>query len=221
MSHIATLVHDTLRLDLGKADRVITLYQCENGSGDCPVWDADAGANHCVVLDSEDQAPWSGGAPDGNWVYPECRVLQWVEGDDGVSDTEYPLHFDRTSAFDARAVELALDDVPKTRLGGTPDWYQRPEIGLGRWSFIAPIDHGWEIDGPPATANEIGLPVFDNVEESTTYPDASPADDDARVGAVVDSWGWYVLGPNLGFGTAYVFLDYAEDPPTAIYLAQR
>lgn len=221
MSHIATLLHDDQRLDLRGHGRHLVLYQCENEPGDCPVWEAESGANFCAVLTPQNQVEWSGPAPPGAWVYPECRLRGWDDGDDGVSETEYPLHFDQTPAFDSRAVEMSLDDVPKTRLGGTPDWLQRPEVGLGRWTFVAQIDSNWETSGPPPSADEIGFPVFDQGAGVVTAPNGSTEDEEARVGVVVEDSEWYVLGQNVGFGLSYVFLDYAQDPPPGIYLAQR
>lgn len=219
MSHIASLLHDGRRLDLRGQGRTLALYQCENEAGSCPVWEAESGANFCAVLSPEDQDEWSGPAPPGAWVYPECRVRRWEEGDDGVSETEYPLHFDQTPSFDSRAVEMSLDDVPKIRLGGTPDWLQRPEVGLGRWTFVAQIDSYWEISGPPPSADEIRC--WTKGAGVVTSPSGSPPDEEARVGVVIEESEWYVLGQNVGFGLSYVFLDYSLDPPRGIYLAQR
>ena len=199
LSHVATWHHDAARarLDLHREGSVLTIYQCENEemAGVCPVWEADSGANYCRVLTPGEQLPWDGGAPAGVWVYPECRVTGWDEVADGSTKAT-------------------------TRLGGSPEWMQAPATGLDPAEFVAQIDHGWDMQGPAPTAAELGYPVFDNVRDVMTSPDGS-LDGDDRSGAVIESWGWYVLGPNLAFGLAYVFLDRTVDPPKGLYLAQQ
>src|SRR5689334_8522225 len=53
-SMIAQLVHHQDRFDLGRAGRVLFVFQCDHNPGGCATWLGDSGANSCFVLEPEE-----------------------------------------------------------------------------------------------------------------------------------------------------------------------
>ena len=84
-SLLAQLTHDHRRLDLGRAGRVLFAFQCNHDPGMCATWDAQSGANACIIVEPEELGHALTDLPgDRPTVENEVRVLAWIEKDDGL-----------------------------------------------------------------------------------------------------------------------------------------
>ena len=196
MSHLGQFVHHPDRLDLGAEGRVLTLWQCEQEGSVCETWAADSGANAAMVT-AGDAAADLPVLPPGPlpFIYPEVRVCQWTESDDGVLPERVPDYFDDD-------VHLALDEAwyspggIETRLGGVPAWEQSAAEGPEPpWTFVGQIANRQPVRTAPP----------DFVYHHPLWAAS----------------GWNLRGPNFGDeGIAYLFLNRTSDPPEACFLWQ-
>jgi hypothetical protein len=191
-SLLAELHHHPQRINLGRADRVLFVFQCNHDPGMCATWEADSGANACLVLERDQLEVGLTSAPEDNPLEEhELRVVQWIERDDGLSEELRASFFDQERYFALpRDVQQAV--TSGTRLGGVPKWVQNPSEApphSDRWRFIGQLDSGHSFLRPPAV--DVGWISVDpdNWEGRTHFGE----------------------GPNFGDGgIAYLFIRVAE-----------
>lgn len=184
----------------------------------CETWSATAGANAAIVSDTVDTDAGPVNPPDSaTVVYPEVRVTEWVQGDDGVTEDLLPAFFGDESyaALDAR---WSAEERFTTRLGVEPTWIQPAEEGPGPpWSSVGQLADSQTVGGEVPSADETGFGIQRRVVDrfETRLPTGIDAPS-VKHWIVVDEAGWYVSGPNFGDGgMAYLFLNRTTDPPAA------
>jgi uncharacterized protein YwqG len=143
MALLAQFLHHDERLNLGKENRILFVFQC-NYDGGCTTWEPDSGANACFVAEPESLTRKTEKPPDGNIVLEkEYLIAGWQEHDDGISVEEGKLFLDDDGydeINDAKPKEFFEKIVEATRLGGVPSWLQFPETPEGRWKFVGQLD---------------------------------------------------------------------------------
>jgi len=199
-SLLAQLTHDAMRLDLGRAGRVLFVYQCNHDPGMCATWEAHAGANACIIVEPEELGEGPAALPDDEpSIENEVRVLAWIEMDDGL-----PASL-ASSFFSSDGLDSLADDIRErvtwgTRLGGVPRWIQSPDEGPGPgWRFVGQFDSSYSFLNPPKTRHDWISDDPDRWEGRT------------HVGQ----------GPNFGDGgIAYLFLHQTGGKPHGCLLWQ-
>ena len=222
-SHVAQLHHDDERLDLGGGARALVLFQCEWGPDPCQTFRPEYGANAAMIIDAGGDGLTLPPEPFPPEV-PELRVAEWIVRDDGVAPDRYSDFFD-DDRFSTLYHEGLLAAVPlEAKVGGPPHWLQSFEEGPpAPWRFVLQLPEGQVGDGPASTAEETGWGVQRITPNGPEweYPPGTGPDDDARVRLAISPDTWWVLGPNFGMGTAFVFVNTEADPPTAVMFWQR
>lgn len=185
LSLLAQFVHDVNRLDLGRAGRMLNVFQCNHDPGMCSNWEGGSGANACFVTEPEQLIAGLTPIPaDAPPLEREARIVEWLERDDGVSESQ-ASHFFSWDEFAALPESVTAKIPTSTRLGGVPFWIQSPdEAPKHGWRFVGQLDGTYSFLTAPAAA----VP-----------------------GIEVDSTRWegrshYCDGPNFGGGIAYLFL---------------
>lgn len=137
-SLLAQFVHDAARLDLGRAGRVLSVFQCNHDPGMCSTWEGGSGANACFVTEPEDMVHGlSPLPPDSPPIEREARIVEWRERDD------------------VPAADGEPDVTTSTRLGGEPFWIQGPdEAPEGGWRFVGQLDSTYSFLVAPAAGAE-------------------------------------------------------------------
>ena len=196
-SLIAQLDHAADRLDLGRAGRVLFVFQCEWDAGMCATWDAWSGANRCIVAEPEkltgDSTPPVSPMPP---LIGAVGVVRWIERDDGVTADEAPAFFadDRYLALGEAAWAKPTGE---TRLGSVPHWIQSADETPGSdWRFLGQIDSGYRFADP-----------------HEPRPDWVAAPGEGGIA--------YADGPNFGGGLAYLWSqDWAAGAPRVVMFWQ-
>lgn len=194
---LAQLVHDPHRLDLGRAGRMLFVFQCMHEVGACATWEAGSGANACLVVEPEDVTGAPTPLPDDDpWVDPEVAIRGWIARDDGVADAD-------GDAFLSGAY-LSLDEERRgtpseiTHLGGVPAWLQSADEAPPGWRFVGQLDSVYSFMTPPAAPGDAVRPDPRRAEERTHF----------------------APGPNFGGGIAYLFAREASGVPELCMLWQ-
>jgi hypothetical protein len=150
-SLLAQFVHDPQRLDLGRAGRVLSVFQCNHDIGVCSTWEGGSGANACIITEPEDlmnelsQLP-----PDSPVIEREARIEEWLVQDDGVDQTRVPSFFSE-SEFMELSDEDTAGVTTSTRLGGVPFWMQSPDDApKGDWRFVGQLDSAYSFLRAPS-----------------------------------------------------------------------
>jgi hypothetical protein len=194
-SLLAQFIHDPERLDLGRAGRVLFVFQCANNPGMCATWEASSGANACFVVEAEQlTSTQSPGPPNAPPLDNEVLVVGWHMRDDGIPGSISACFLDEEAY-----VELA-DDVLKpvtwsTRLGGVPRWIQNPsEAPQDGWRFVGQLDSTYSFISPP--------------RDTPAWVDIDAKNFEGRT--------HFGIGPNFGDGgIAYLFLKEIAGAPAA------
>lgn len=222
LSLIAQFVHDDVRLDLGGADRTLTVWQCEHDPGMCSTWDFAESASQAFVSAAVDGVGVVPAPGPETTVHPEARVVAWFPKDDGINEATYPAYFD-----EQRWMQLSEDQWAAggqdTRIGGVPAWIQgTSEAPPAPWTFAIQLADGATMAGVPPTVEEIGLGIQRQTADGWVHERPAGLGPDQVPGwVVIDDAGWYLDGPNFGGGgTGYVFLDRTVDPPAAGFFWQ-
>lgn len=186
-SLLAQFAHHPDRLDLGRAGRVLHVFQCNHDPGMCSTWEGGAGANACVITEAEESTGALTSAPSSDTsIEREARIVEWLEMDDGLSDAEAARFSNADSYFELP--RLTTESVSmSTRLGGVPHWIQSPDEAPGStWKFVGQLDSTYSFLKPPrAAVNGI-------------YADPAAWEDRTH----------YCEGPNFGDGgIAYLFIQ--------------
>lgn len=187
-SLLAQFAHHSERLDLGKAGRVLSVFQCNHDPGMCSTWEGGSGANACLITEPEESTDKLTSPPTPETITErEVRVVEWTVEDDGLSESEAARFFHADSYFELPRLKTEL--VPtSTRLGGVPHWIQSPDEAPGApWQFVGQLDSTYSfLRAPEATLNGV-------------Y-----ADTDAWEGRT-----HYCEGPNFGDGgIGYLFINH-------------
>ena len=199
-SLLAQLLHDPARLDLGRAGRVLFVFQCNHDPGMCSTWEGGSGANACFVLEPESLSGGPSMQPDDSpAIENEVRIVRWLERDDGLPSSLSASFFDEQKHFALPEETIAC--IPSsTRLGGVPCWIQSPtEAPSDGWRFVGQLDSTYSFLRPPATT------------ESWVKADAQQWEGRSH----------YAIGPNFGDGgIAYLFLRDASPVPEGWFFWQ-
>ena len=152
LSLLAQFVHDEARLDLGRAGRVLFVFQCNHDPGMCDDWAGGSGANACFVLEPEDLSEGLTQLPDDSPpTVLEVRIVGWREMDDGVAEDQAAEFFD-DEQFGELPEELLARLPNVTHLGGVPSWVQSPEEApKDGWRFLGQLDSFYSFYTPPAS----------------------------------------------------------------------
>ncbi len=195
-SLLAQFVHNPERLDLGKSDRTLLVFQCNYAPGGCPTWEGGSGANACFVLDPEELSDSPTPMPaDCPQLETEARVIEWLAQDDQIL-------LEQVSAFyDDEQLENLPDETrnrvyTETKLGGVPEWVQSSsEAPAEGWIFIGQLSDSYKFFQEPSEQN--GIYVY----LSSEY--------------------WACDGPNFGdAGIGYIFLRHQSGKPNGWFFWQ-
>ncbi|HEY1169764.1 MAG TPA: hypothetical protein VGH19_00215 [Verrucomicrobiae bacterium] len=222
-SLLAQFEHHPLRLDLGRAGRVLFVFQCDHDPGACETWSAISGANACFVLEPEELlqsvTPLP---PDSFEPMLEVRVARWIEKEDDI-DPNLAGHFFEDKTYLKLPEEVVGKCTTGARLGGVPSWIQSPDEGpRAPWRFVGQLDSTYSFYQPPAksqtaTTKGIGWKVFGSVFGVTDKP-ASPVHEDEKHFEGRTHW---AQGPNFGDGgIGYVFLKMTDGVPEGLFFWQ-
>ncbi len=199
-SLLAQFVHDPARLDLGRAGRVLSVFQCNHDPGMCSTWEGGSGANACLVMEPESLIAGISPLPsDSPVVEREARAVEWLERDEGISAAQAARFF---SWDDLR--QLPESEIRKatlsTKLGGVPSWIQSPdEAPKDGWRFIGQLNSFYSFLLPPSV-NVSGVSEDKNHLEGRSH---------------------YCWGPNFGdCGIGYLFLRDMTAVPEGWFFAQ-
>ena len=134
---VAQLAHDDVRLALGAADRVLSIWWCTNAATACDTWDPDAGATLVAVHGSSTPCP---DPPPGTHLLPDAAVAGWIEGDDGIAPEALERFFS-VQGFRALTDADAAAATAGTHLGGAPRWAHSPDESLlPPYHFVLQLD---------------------------------------------------------------------------------
>lgn len=195
-SLLAQFVHNPERLNLGRSDRTLLVFQCNHNPGECPTWEGGSGANACFVLDPDELSDRLTPLPaDAPALEPEARIVDWLVQDDGIS-------LDLAGEF---YTDEQLWDLPdetrarvygETKLGSVPEWIQSASEAPGEgWLFIGQLSDSYKFHEKPSTQ-----------KGSQIYP-------------LSDYWA--CEGPNFGDGgMGYLFLRYLSEKPDGWFFWQ-
>lgn len=232
---LAQLHHSAERLNLGKAGRVLYVFQCNEPEYSECTWDPDSGANACLVLEPEQLSDtltlppntnfenatniWSvnriadykeASRPEAIFVETEARVMRWFERDDKLrpQDAEYFLTEEK---FWKKPNELG-EPFCGTKLGSVPCWVQTPQ--LEGWEFLGQFSDGYFFYHEMPQPDEVGCKVGRGaIGKDIRYEDPPKLKQEApRYISELDSSEksddaiWACEGPNFGdAGIGYVF----------------
>lgn len=167
LSHLATLTHDSERLDLKGGGRILMVFQCNHDPGGCDTWAAGSGANAVLILEPGDIGSGLTHPPDApnigeaTKVEPEARVLHWIVSDDGLTpeQAEACYNEDTFNALPGNVLEGLGTDYAATKLGGPPFWVQFPEIPGPNVRFVGQFGMYHTFSGPAPRPEQIGCRV--------------------------------------------------------------
>jgi hypothetical protein len=199
-SLLSQLIHNPVRLDLGRIGRVLFVFQCNHDPGMCSTWEGGSGANACFVCEPESLIDRLATPPaDRPHLEHEVRVVRWLERDDGLPEVLFPSFFDEDKYF-SLPEETIASVSSSTRLGGVPAWIQSPaETPSGHWRFIGQLDSMHSFFSAPAAS------------ASWIWADAERWEGRTHCGT----------GPNFGDGgIAYLFLRNASPVPEGWFFWQ-
>ncbi len=152
-SLLAQFQHDGERLDLGRAGRILFVFQCNHDPGMCATWEAFSGANACLVIEPEMLSAVAPSYPADEPSVENCALVSgWLEREDGLTDDEADQFYS-----DAELLQLGEETIRKatmsTRLGGVPSWIQgADEAPKPDWRFLGQLDSTYSFLRPPTTA---------------------------------------------------------------------
>lgn len=121
-SFLAQLQHHPERVDLGRAGRVLFVFQCNHDLGMCSTWEGGSGANACFVIEPEDIISGFGTLPeDSPLIENEARVASWLERDDGIPASSTSAFFDE-KIFHSLPDEVVEKVTTGTKISSVPEW---------------------------------------------------------------------------------------------------
>lgn len=190
-SLLAQWMHDAARLDLGRAGRVLHIFQCAQHPGMCATWQGGSGTNSGLVTEPEELQAGISAWPDATPVIErELFVAAWHAHDDGLDANCAAAFYAEKELLKLPAAERAKITAG-TRLGGVPFWLQSADE--------APAP-GWRFAGQLGSTHDF--------HQAPQVPHADLMEDRKRLAGRTH----YCAGPRFGDGgIGYVFLrDSAE-----------
>ncbi len=146
MSFIAQFDHDLPALDLGAAGRSLYIFMCDHDPGMCFTWEADRGANACIVLEPSEKYSGPAYVIDApSWRGP-APIHRWLKRDDALTEGEAEMlakrKFPRDMTSDERDALFAKPQLI-THIGGIPNWIQGAHEGdKPGWQFVGQLESG-------------------------------------------------------------------------------
>lgn len=199
-SLLAQFAHAPPRLDLGRAGRVMSVFQCNHNPGLCSTWEGGSGANACLVTEPEDLGEGSTPLPaEALPPDPEVRIVAWIEKEDGISESLAEKYFSDEDYFALSEAQWRMA-TSGTRLGGVPCWIQSPdEAPKDGWRFVGQLDSSYSFYG------------LSGLSASRVQEDPEHWEGRSHV----------CEGPNFGDGgIAYLFLKDSERAPEGWFFWQ-
>lgn len=149
-SLLAQFNHDPERLDLGRAGRVLFVFQCSHDPGMCSNWKAFSGANACFVVEPESLTGAQTALPiDAPPIDPQALIAGWQDKDDGLAP-EIAAKCFRDESLSEIDEDILEKITPITRLGSVPAWVQSAdEAPRPGWRFVGQLDSTYRFLSPP------------------------------------------------------------------------
>lgn len=200
-SLLAQFIHHPTRLDLGRAGRLLSVFQCNHDPGMCSTWESNSGANACLITEPEDLVNELSALPlDNPPIEIEARIGDWLERNDSISTEDASRYFDAEEFYKLSEEDAAIPTW-STRLGGVPRWLQSPEEAPPNdWTFVAQLDSTYSFFQAPQIVGDVTLVEDANQWEGRTH---------------------YCEGPNFGGGIAYIFVRNTSSEPEGTFFWQR
>lgn len=154
-SFLAQMKHDVGRLELGREGRTLFVFQCDHDPGMCETWEADAGANACLIVEPENLNHSFASVPDDDPpIENGVNITGWLSKEDGISPDARPLFFNQ-DAYDTLDEETVQKATFSTRLGGVPAWIQSPDDApKPNWRFLGQLDSMYSFLTPPQSSKK-------------------------------------------------------------------
>ena len=236
-SHLATLVHDAERLDLGKEGRAVLVFQCNHSPNetDCETSEATSGANAVIFMDASEMGGTLTEAPvPGAMKEIEMRVVRWTEQHDLVTPELEPFFYKADNYWELREEHEAIADSigSGAKLGSVPGWIQTAEDIGPPLRFAAQLAMYYHFPDPLPSADEIGvtISVRNGPEPFAGYQVMEPAHPNPTVrGQIYVSdltlerygSGFDVEAAEFGDGgNAYLFVNPDPETPQGLFLWQ-
>lgn len=204
-SMLAQFVHEEERLNLGKAGRVLFVFQCNYAPGDCYSWDGYSGANACFVLDPDELTDKLSDLPAADLpIEPEARIEKWIRKREDLEEALVARPFKESASF-------------YTKLGGLPNFIQNPEEApSGDYHFVGQLCSMYMFYSPVPSANEADCTVIKRKgrytrEEKPDHRKRNPPPYFICESSPTSEYRWSCEGPNFGdAGTGYIYLRLEE-----------
>ena len=200
LSLLAQFIHHPSRLDLGRAGRLLSVFQCNHDPGMCSTWEGGSGANACFVTEPEDLVDGlTPLPPDSPLIEREARIVEWLDNDDELTEAQAAQFFswDTLSQLPESITQIV---TTSTRLGGVPFWIQgSDEAPQDGWHFVGQLDSTYSFLKAP-TVDVPGIEVDTEHWEGRSH---------------------LCEGPNFGDGgIAYLFLRKTTQTPEGWFFWQ-
>lgn len=169
-THLATFVHHTERLNLGKEGRVVLVFQCGHSPNEtnCKTWEPGSGANAVVFLDANNIGTELTVPPAPDAVREiEMRVVHWEERHDLVTEDLKPSFISGEAYWqDDEATEaIAASVADLAKLGSVPGWIQEGVKVDPAFYFAAQLGYAYHFPDPLPTADQIGATISVSVRD--------------------------------------------------------
>lgn len=161
ITFFAQFQHHPNRLNLGKENRILFIFSCQNP--ECETWDIDYGTNAVVILDEQELTHGLTKPPEIPQpqqfdpffeLLPEARVLEWKVNEELLPDDERWKCFDKEE-WSKHGWDL-LDQIANvTKLGGAPSWLEGPESPGFPYQFAGQFEGYLTLRGPINHPNAI------------------------------------------------------------------
>lgn len=204
-SLLAQFVHNEERLNLGRTDRVLFVFQCNYAPGDCETWDGCSGANSCFVLEVEELTDKLTESPSSDLsVETEARVQEWIRKVEDLEQASLASPYKPNPTF-------------STKLGGLPNFIQsEEEAPSDGYRFIGQLDNIYNFYSELPAANDVGCSVIKfgrlRREEKPEQRKQNAPPYFIQEYAPSSEVRWYCEGPNFGdSGMGYIYLKLEEN----------
>lgn len=140
MTFVAQFKHDAKRLDLGRENRVLYVFDCLN---DDESRNPDSGTNACFVLEPEEMTNAFTAAPENSdFIEFYSYTTKWKRWSEGVPGKFAGQFLTFTAHHQLQQAGLLDNLVANSKLGGVPVWLQNPEERFAQegWKFAGQIN---------------------------------------------------------------------------------
>lgn len=180
LSHLATLLHDAERLDLGKEGRTVLIFQCNNPVTRCDKKTPEQGANAVIFQNADEVGSGVTSTPEpGALSEIEARVLCWTAREDLVTPAQAVYFYDRAMFLEfweeqyqlsketAEKLEESIYEGHKVGSVPAPAWAGGVDaVSASSYRFVAQLDNRFEFSGPPPEAHQTRA-AFSTFDEET------------------------------------------------------